>query len=63
MKEQLEEVVKKSNFVWEQPAPYDLSVLRKDYRNIYGYSENWVQKHDLFGLNRFLPLEYRVENT
>ena len=58
MKEQLETVAQNTKFVWEQPEPYDLSVLREDYRNIFGYSESWVQKHDLFGLNKYLPVEF-----
>ena len=63
IKEQLETVSKRSSFEWEQPAALELSVKREDYRNIFGYSEQWVQEHDLFGLNRFLPKEFQLVGT
>ena len=57
MKEKVKKCMQQQTFEWNQPSGLDLKLNRQEYRNMYGYTHEFLKEHDLFGENKFLPKE------
>ena len=49
--------MQQQNFEWDQPTGIDLKVYRQEYRNMYGYTNEFIKENDLFGENKYMPKE------
>ena len=49
----LAEIMKQQKFEWAFPTEFELAKNRQEFRNVYGYSIDFVSEHDMFGENRF----------
>ena len=42
-------------FEWQFPSEFQLASQRQEFRNVYGYTTDFVKKENLFGENKFFP--------
>ena len=52
LKTQVTALMKRARFDWSFPSDVELQTDRHDYRNMYGYSVDWLKIHDIFGERR-----------
>ena len=54
--------MKKQKFEWAFPSELELATQRQEFRNVYGYTIDFVNENDLFGENRFFPKDQKKDN-
>lgn len=62
----LEEKVNKVSadqcFEWKIPTKYEMAANRQEFRNVYGYTTEFVDENNLFG-EQEVPLEIKGEDN
>ena len=53
--EQVTKVAQLQKFEWSFPTDIQLQTNRQEFRNVFGFSLDFVQDYDLFGENKFFP--------
>lgn len=42
-------MMQRQKYEWQLPSESDLQIYRQQYKNVYGYSLNFLHDNDLFG--------------